>query len=317
MKPEITVIMSVFREPKLWLQQAIESILSQTYTNFEFIIVLDDPQNEEAKSVLEAYAKKDQRILLLINEKNQGLIFSLNRALQRAKGHYIARMDADDISHTDRLEKQKQYIEDKNLDLIGSNINLFREDGNVFATTDKLIYHESIKKLLCLGTTNIAHPTFFVKKTVYDKLGGYGDAEHVEDKEFLARAICEGFRVGNIPETLLDYRYNDQSITKVHAWFVRENGKIVTKHFCQCQKGTPKTMLPIVPVKAPSGMLIKAFQRRQRMVAEIKQAYAKKEYTLVIKKLFILVLLNPQEMFNSVKINSTYRWLRYKEKYFR
>jgi len=316
MKPDITVIMSVFREPEFWLQQAIDSILSQTYTNFEFIIVLDDPENEEAKSVLESYAKKDQRILLLINEKNRGLIFSLNRALQYAKGHYIARMDADDISHVDRLKKQKIYIEGQNLDLIGSNINLFREDGKVFATTDKLLYHNSIKKLLCIGTTNIAHPTFFVKKTVYDQLGGYGSAEHVEDKEFLAKAICKGFKVGNMQEALLDYRYNDQSITKVQAWFVQENGKKITRHFCQCQKGISKIMLPIMPERGNRDTVLKNFQLRQRAIAEIKQAYSEKVYILVIKKLFMLLFLNPQEMIISLKIHSAYRWLRYKEKYF-
>ena len=117
--PLISVIMSVYNEPESILRAAVESILKQTFRDFEFIIVMDSPENETNKSVLAEYAKADDRLNLLFNEKNEGLTFSLNRALQYAKGMYIARMDADDVSLPLRLELQKDWLEknyEKSLD---------------------------------------------------------------------------------------------------------------------------------------------------------------------------------------------------------
>lgn len=89
--PLVSVIMSVYNETELILRAAIESILEQTFTDFEFIIVMDSPENETNKKILSEYSKLDERICLLFNEKNEGLTFSLNKALENAKGKYVAR----------------------------------------------------------------------------------------------------------------------------------------------------------------------------------------------------------------------------------
>lgn len=93
-----------YNEKQDWLTESINSILNQTYLNLEFIIVLDNPENIELKNILNEYKLKDSRVKLLINEVNKGLVFSLNRALKECSGDYIARMDADDISHLDRIK---------------------------------------------------------------------------------------------------------------------------------------------------------------------------------------------------------------------
>jgi glycosyltransferase involved in cell wall biosynthesis len=186
--------MSVYNEKESWIKEAIESILNQTYKNLEFIIVIDNPIREDIIKVIKEYVKKDNRINYFINEKNMGLVYSLNRALKHCNGEYIARMDADDISHVNRFELQLNYLEENNLDLIGCNVNLFNEEG-IFYTTNKLLTHKYIKKLLTYGTIGIVHPTFFGREEVFRKLNGYKNAFHAEDMEFLARIFCNDFRV--------------------------------------------------------------------------------------------------------------------------
>lgn len=209
--------MSVYNEEPEWLIKSIDSILNQTYSKIDFIIVLDNPSNNQLKDILLKYASQDNRIRLLINKKNVGLVKSLNKALQYCQGDYIARMDADDISHPDRLFKQLEYLQQNSLDLIGCNVNLFNDIEGVFFTTDKLRTHKFLTSLLAAGTIGIVHSTFFARREVYDVLHGYKMCLHAEDQEFLARVIVNKFKVGNIPETLLDCRYHAKSVTKTNA----------------------------------------------------------------------------------------------------
>src|SRR5690625_452840 len=101
LSPDITVLMSIYNEDMLWLRDSIESILNQTYQNFEFIIINDNPSNDINKVILKEYIKKDNRIKIIENDTNLGLTLSLNKGLRESTGLYIARMDADDIAHKD------------------------------------------------------------------------------------------------------------------------------------------------------------------------------------------------------------------------
>ncbi len=114
----ISVIMSTYNEENMLIRQAVESILNQTYSEFEFIIVLDNPKNIEIANLIQEYASRDKRIVILKNEKNLGLVKSLNKALEISKGEYIMRMDADDISEKDRIEKEYKFLKENNLDLV-------------------------------------------------------------------------------------------------------------------------------------------------------------------------------------------------------
>lgn len=109
-EPKISTLMSVYNTPEKWLRNAIESILSQTFNDFEFIIVLDKPTDNSAEVVKE-YAAKDKRVIVLENSENQGLTKNLNKGLAIARGKYIARMDSDDVAFKHRFEKQYQYME--------------------------------------------------------------------------------------------------------------------------------------------------------------------------------------------------------------
>ena len=140
----ISVIMSTYHEPLEYVEKSVDSILCQTYGDFEFIISVDDPENRKLIDFLKNKADGDSRIKIIVNEKNIGLPKTLNNAIAVAKGDYIARMDADDISLPDRFECQLKLIEEKNLDLVGCNIididgkdNVLNPKGTDFPTTDR------------------------------------------------------------------------------------------------------------------------------------------------------------------------------------
>ncbi len=109
MEDLISVIMSTYNESVSELRESIESVLKQTYSNIEFIIVIDNPNNEELSAFI--YSFDDPRIRVIKNDRNIGLVNSLNKAICQSKGKYLARMDADDICEANRLKLQKDYLE--------------------------------------------------------------------------------------------------------------------------------------------------------------------------------------------------------------
>lgn len=215
--PLISVIMSTYNENKSIVSKAVDSIIHQTLSDYEFIIVLDNPCNTEVRNLLEQYRKNDNRIILIYNEKNIGLTASLNRALRACKGDYIARMDADDIAHLNRLEEQYKYINDNDLDISGTLINRIDENDEIIAKARSYSYPpECIEKLLLLDNC-VPHPSWMVKQSVYKKLNGYRDIKTCEDYDFLLRAICSKYRIGIVEQVLLDYRINFKGISRSNA----------------------------------------------------------------------------------------------------
>jgi len=211
---KLSVLMASYKEKESFLRQAIESILDQTYRDFELIIVLDDPGNELHKKIIREYAAKDSRIRFLINEKNMGLPRSLNRALSVAQGEFIARMDADDISYPDRFEKQLQYLTENNYDLIGGLPVMIDEDGQVIYSIGKVPSDSrKIKKALQYGQV-IAHPTWLGRKSVFTTLEGYRPIPLCEDYDFTLRAALKGYTISNLMEPVLRYRVTQNSLSR-------------------------------------------------------------------------------------------------------
>lgn len=208
----ISVIMSAYKEKREWLEQAILSILNQTYKNFELIITLDNPKNIELKQLIEEYSKKDNRIIFIYNKENIGLTNCLNNMLKIVKGDYIARMDADDISLSTRFEEQLKYMQNNNLDICGANIIQFYKNENLNEIKNPSSF-KNIKKYIYIKNC-VAHPTFLVKRKVYDRLNGYNEVPTCEDYDFLLRAINAGYTIGNIPKFLLKYRLSPNSVSR-------------------------------------------------------------------------------------------------------
>jgi glycosyltransferase involved in cell wall biosynthesis len=207
--PKISILMAVYNENIAHLEKSIKSILNQTFTDFEFIII-NDCSNTSVTSALKDYARNDNRIVLVKNKKNIGLTKSLNIGIKKARGKYIARMDSDDISLPYRLEKQLAFLSIKNYDLIVSNYELINDTGD-FLTQKKISIPSNIKKYMLKGNSFI-HSTFFGKKTVFEEL--YNEKfKRAQDYEFLLRNIGKGYKIGNLPKVCLQYRLNNMSIS--------------------------------------------------------------------------------------------------------
>ncbi|MCT7481732.1 glycosyltransferase family 2 protein [Aliarcobacter cryaerophilus] len=200
----ISVVMSVYNGEK-YLAEAIESILNQTYKNFELIII-NDGSKDNSVEIIKNYMKQDNRIVL-IDRENKGLPYSLNEAISIAKGEYIARMDADDISLPTRFEKQIDYMQKNELDVCGSYIKIFG-DNRKERIIKNPITNEDIRFSL-LFFSCLAHPTVMFKKEVFDKVKYRVDYKVAQDYQLWCDIVNADFKIGNIPEVLLNYREHE------------------------------------------------------------------------------------------------------------
>ncbi|MCR4618487.1 MAG: glycosyltransferase [Lachnospiraceae bacterium] len=195
------------------LQAAVNSILNQSFSDFEFIIY-DDGSFPEAADILKNVATSDPRIKLIGKEVNHGLAFSLNACIKVAKGKYIARMDADDISYPNRLYRQKQFLENhQDISWVGCNIELFDENG-VWGER-KMPEYPSPNDYLKFSP--FAHPTVMYRASIFDKNEGYVDSEEMlrcEDYEIFMRLKSRGLNGANMQEALFAYREDNDSYKK-------------------------------------------------------------------------------------------------------
>jgi glycosyltransferase involved in cell wall biosynthesis len=212
--PKVSVIMSVYNEPEKYLRESIESILSQTFKDFEFIIILDNPNNKKAEKVINEYKEKDKRIVFIRNEKNLGLAASLNKGVNIAKGEYIARMDADDIALPQRLEEQIKFIEkNKEIDLLFSWVYFIDENNNIIKEfkpkIGKNLRKEFFRKHL------FVHPTLLVKSEVLRQNKYRENLRNSQDTELWMRLIAKNYKFEILEHFLLKYRIpNRRNIKK-------------------------------------------------------------------------------------------------------
>lgn len=202
-KPLVSVIMALYNCEET-LSSAIDSIISQTYDNWE-LIMCDDCSKDNSYNIAKAYADKYKNIKLLKNNINQKLAYSLNRCLKISNGKYIARMDTDDISIDERLEKQVCFLENNpEIDVVGAAIIPFDENGD-----RDVRYRKEYPTVLDLKRdVTFFHPTIMMKKTVYDKLNGYKVLNRTikgQDLDLWFRFFASGFKGANIQEPLLKY----------------------------------------------------------------------------------------------------------------
>ena len=215
--------MSVYNGEK-YLAESIESILAQTYKDFECIIV-NNASTDGSLSIMQEYAKKDPRIRLASEEK-KGLVYALNTGLHLAQGTYIARMDADDSAYADRFEKQLKFMEDQNIALCGSWANIIDEHGTITGSIDDLPRAQRIRMFALLHNPFI-HPSVMVRKDILQKVGGYKPFfKHIEDYELWTRIVFK-YKTDNIQEPLLRYRVHGSQITRKNNMFMRCMGILV------------------------------------------------------------------------------------------
>lgn len=207
----VTVLMSVYNEEKN-IDESIQSILAQTYTNFEFIIFDDASTDSTVEKILKY---EDKRILLIQNETNYGLTKNLNRGLKIAKGKYILRMDGDDISLPNRFEKQVEFMENHpEIALSGCWIKKFGEFSDIWRT----VTDSEVLKINLIFNSVMAHPTFIIRKEFIDNYGIRYDERipYAQDYKFAYDVSLEG-NIMNVPIVLLKYRTHKRQISSDKA----------------------------------------------------------------------------------------------------
>ena len=208
----ISVILPVYNGEK-YLKEAIESILNQTYKDFEFIII-NDGSTDKSLDIIEKYKKEDERIIV-ISRENKGLIATLNEGIEKAKGKYIARMDQDDISLSNRFEEQLKIMEnDKEIVVCGSWINVFGENRKE-KISKYFQYDKEIKANLIMSCC-FAHPSVMMRRDAFlDNNIWYDENfKNAEDYHLWTQLARVG-KFYNIPKVLLNYRFLETSITRV------------------------------------------------------------------------------------------------------
>lgn len=211
--PKISVLLPVYNGEK-YIREAIDSILNQTFSDFELIII-EDGSEDKTKIIVSQII--DPRIILIFNEKNIGIINSLNTGLSIAKGEFIARMDADDISHTSRFEKQVFFLDaHPDVGVLGTFMEQIDETGNILSIFEPPEDHDLIAWCMVFDCV-VAHATIMARRTLLDDVGRYNPIFiHAEDTELWSRLIFIT-RFSNIPEVLYLRRLHKNSISNQFA----------------------------------------------------------------------------------------------------
>jgi glycosyltransferase involved in cell wall biosynthesis len=210
--PRVTVLMPVYNGGR-FLHEAIESILRQTFSEFEFLII-DDGSKDASAEIIRSYM--DGRIKLVQNERNMGLIFSLNKGLALAKSEYIARMDADDVSFPERLKNQVAFMDaNPEVGICGSWLETF---GIKSKCLWRSAVHDAQIRCEHIFHSSIYHPTVILRRDLFDKYSlSYEETMmHAEDYDLWVRA-SRYMRMANISEVLLGYRIHADNVGQIYA----------------------------------------------------------------------------------------------------
>lgn len=208
---KVSVIMSVYNEKEAYLMDAINSILNQTFKDFEFIII-DDGSEESVHKVLTTFT--DDRIKLITNENNTGLTASLNRGLFWSSGEYIARQDADDVSERSRLYQQASYLgRHPEIGVLGTSTTIINEIGNEIDE-----WEADPNPMESLKTGNrLTHGSVMFRRSIMEDIGKYDyHFKYAQDYEYWLR-ISKKYQIRNLSSRLYQSRFHDEmlSITKI------------------------------------------------------------------------------------------------------
>ena len=211
-KPAVTVLMSNYNGAR-WLNEAITSVLEQTFTDFEFIIV-DDGSTDKSLAIITQLQQLDPRIVV-ISKPNTGLVDSLNCGIRQAHGKYIARMDADDISKPYRLQKQVEFLQaHPEIALVSGAMEYIDEKGNIFGRTYPMTSPLKIRKKILQICNVIVHPAVLMRRDVVVACGGYSEGlTTVEDQHLWMKFLRKGYQLAMLSEPMILYRVSGMAIS--------------------------------------------------------------------------------------------------------
>ena len=225
----VSVILPVYNGSKT-IKRSVESILTQTFGDFEFLII-NDGSKDDTPEILDSF--DDNRIRIL-HQENRGLVFSLNRGIKNSQGKYIARMDADDIALPDRLQKQVDFMEkNPSVGILGTAVRVVYGDG-----TERIrrrpIDTASIKKNI-VRICPFCHSSVMIRKEVFDTVGLYDSSKDgskqllVEDYDLWVRILVAGYEMANLSDVLMTYYKEPGSILRSRSFSKRVTQQILSR----------------------------------------------------------------------------------------
>ena len=295
--PVISVVMPVYNEAD-FLATAIESILSQTFTSFELIII-DDDSDDGSRSIAKEYAAADCRISLIAHRQNRGNYPSRNEGMAAAQGEFIAVMDADDISRPHRLERQADFLSNHpSYSMVGSRVLLIDADGDPLGPMEGIpLEHESIDAALMDRSWAVVHPSVMLRMEAVEAVGGYRERFRTCADHDMYLRLAEISRVANLPEILLYYRRHFGSMT-LNKTDQRYNLRIIQRD------ARERRDLPPLDVEVPGIQEEKPMSQRDKIVAELKWArlagynlYAKAFFKHIAYSLLLGPAVTSKEVF--------------------
>ena len=220
--PAISVILPVYNA-EAYVCEAVESILAQTFTDFECIII-NDGSTDGSGAILRELAERDARIVL-VERPNGGLVSALNKGLEMARADLIARMDADDVAMPERFALQHaRMVQEPELAVLGSFIRFMDKVGNIIRLVERPLTRKAIAHCLEHRGCPVAHPAVMMRRDAVLKAGSYRKAFcPAEDYDLWLRMSDLGYAIANLPQPLLNYRWHDANVSVVHLEAQRRN----------------------------------------------------------------------------------------------
>lgn len=233
--PLVSVIIPVYNAEK-YVEQAVRSIMKQTYQNLE-ILITDDCSTDSSFEILKKLAEEDSRIKLFRNAENQKIVRTLNALVERASGKYIARMDADDISLPKRIEAQVQFMEVHNeCGVCGCNIFRIDEFGKKLK---KIVFptNYSDNNFFSLFSPTLCHPSVLGKREVFIENKYDEKYDFAEDYELWLRLLFQkSIYIANLTDCLFEYRIFQGQVSQVHCLEQKEKTLTILKKYCPIKK---------------------------------------------------------------------------------
>lgn len=220
--PTVSVIMAV-RNGARYLPAAVESILAQTFGDFEFIIIDDGSDDGVTRPLLEDFARRDARVRL-VSRPNRGLTASLNEALALVTGEFVARMDGDDVATPDRLRLQVEFLRaNPDVVLLGGAYELIDDEDRKIRVWQPAGDDATLQRHCLEGSTPICHPLAMMRAAAVQRVGGYDESYAVAQDLDLWLRLGEAGRMACLPDVLLRYRQHAQSVSEKKQRLQTEN----------------------------------------------------------------------------------------------
>ena len=304
-KPLLSVVIPVYNGEK-YLNKAIDSILNQTFREFEFIII-NDGSTDNSQRIIESYT--DNRIIV-INKPNTGLIDTLNMGISASTGEWIARMDADDISYPTRFAEQLKFIQD-DIAVIGSQACLIDEFDKIYGETRFDCENDKIRKKLRQYKSNIIHPSVIINKSMINRVGGYDPKMEVaEDYDLWLRLSGVG-KIINVNKKLIGLRKHTGNISVTKLETSINNGLVsFAYHF---RSGSSN----IISTTEYCGLYNKV-TKIDKSFRKIYQKFEnhKVQYNNSIKfKKYLYLILNPNFLMEFFTVKLLKKWVLFRLKY--